>query len=165
MRRVIRILTALVIAKQIALAPALAAGPAITQEETEKFVNSFYRDLEGDDLDQVMTHFDETVDYYTFGKKERSYIASELGRYFDYYPSRSFSVSEIKLKSGPSPGSVTVNFDLHSFLRNPDRDTTSSGSAHVEWDLVKRDGAVKIVRFAGTAADSPASPSPSNSNR
>ena len=158
MEKLIRHFSAITIAALLTLTPRQAAA-AITQEEAEKFVNAFYRDLGGDDLAKVMTYFDETVDYYTSGKKERDVIANEFGQYFNFYPVRSFSVSAFKLKPSSTPDRVTVNFDLHSFLRNPERDATSSGRAHVEWDLVKRDGVLKIVRFSGTAAD--ASPSPS----
>ena len=139
----------------VAFAPA-APTVSITQAEAETFVSSFYRDLEGDDLDKVMAHFDQTVEYYTSGPKERAFIANELGQYRVYYPIRSFSIADVKLKPLPKPDRATVNFDLRSFLRNPDRDTTMSGRAHVEWDLVKRDGALTITRFAGTAATEPA---------
>ena len=116
----------------------------------------FYRDLEGDDLDKVMAHFDQTVEYYSSGPKERAFIANELGQYCAYYPVRSLSIAAVKLKPSPKPDRVTVNFDLRSFLRNPDQDATMSGRAHVEWDLIKRDGALKITRFAGTAVTEPA---------
>ena len=150
-RKIIRFLTALIAAQQVAL----GAGPPITQEEAEKFVSSFYHDLEEDDLDRVMIHFDESVEYYSFGKKPRDYIEADIAQYFNLYPSRSLSVSAVKLKAATAPDRVTVNFDLHSFLRNPDRDVTHSGHSHMEWDLVKRDGAVKIVRYAGTSATGP----------
>ena len=160
MGKIVRVLAIMILITQAALVPARGAAPSITQEEAEKFVNSFYNDLAGDDLDRVMIHFDETVDYYNFGKKQRDYIANELGQYFNLYPSRTFSISGFKLKPAAAADRVTANFDLHAFLRNPDRDVTSSGHAHVEWDLVKRNGVVKIVRFAGTAADTSPSPKP-----
>jgi hypothetical protein len=148
----VRILTAIMIAGLVAPGLTLAAAPLVSQEEAEKFVSSFYRDLQGDDLDRVMTYFDQSVEYYTFGKKERAFIAGELGRYFALYPSRSLSVGALKLKPSATSDRVTVNFDLYSLLRNPDRDTTSSDHAHMEWDLIKRDETLKIVRFGGTAA-------------
>ena len=164
MRKLIRILVAIVILGRVAFAPpafGAAASGSITQAEAESFVSSFYRDLEGDDLDKVMAHFDQTVEYYSSGPKERAFIANELGQYCAYYPVRSLSIAAVKLKPSPKPDRVTVNFDLRSFLRNPDQDATMSGRAHVEWDLIKRDGALKITRFAGTAATGPAaSPSP-----
>jgi hypothetical protein len=107
-----------------------------------------------------MIHFDESVEYYSFGKKPRDYIEAEIAQYFALYPSRSPSVTAVKLKAAAAPYRVTVNFDLHSFLRNADRDLTNSGHSHMEWDLVKRDGVVKIVRFTGTSEDPSPSPSP-----
>ena len=164
MGKFVRILAAIIIVALVVLAPRDTAA-AITPEEAEKFVNDFYGDLAGDDLAKVMAHFDDTVEYYTSGKKERDFIANEFGQYFTFYPVRSFSVSAFKLKPSSTPDRVTVNFDLRSFLRNPDSDRTSSGRAHVDWDLVKRDGVLKIARFAGTAADTSPSPSPPKPKR
>ena len=163
MRKLIRIFVAIIILGRVVFAPpafGAADSGSITQAEAESFVRSFYRDLERDDLDKVMAHFDQTVEYYSSGPKERAFIANVLGQYCTYYPVRSLSIAAVKLKPSPKPDSVTVNFDLRSFLRNPDRDATMSGRAHVEWDLVKRDGALKITRFTGTSATEP-SPSPS----
>ena len=163
MRKLIAVVVAAIILGRITCAPSSLAAPAsgsITQEEAEGFIRSFYRDLEGDDIDKVMTHFDQTVEYYTSGPKDLPFIANVLGQYSDYYSVRSFSIGEVKLKPLSTPDRATVTFDLRSFLRNPDRDANVSGHAHVEWDLVKRDGALKITRFAGTAATEPsASPS------
>jgi len=163
LRTLIRILVAVILFGGAAFAPPASgaeASASITQAEVESFVSAFYRDLEQDDLDKVMAHFDETVVYYTSGPKDRAFVANELGQYCAYYPVRSLAPGPVKLKPSSKPDRVTVNFDLRSFLRNPDRDATMSGRSHVEWDLVKRDGALKITRFAGTAATEP-SPSPS----
>lgn len=159
--KLIRILTAIMIAELVVHASTLAAAPSITQEEAEKFVSSFYRDLESDDLDKVMTYFDEPVEYYTFGKKDRAFVGSELARYFVLYPSRSLSIGALTLKPSAASDRVTVSFDLYSLLRNPDRDATSTDHAHMEWDLAKRDGTLKIVRFTGASAQrSPAASPP-----
>ena len=109
-----------------------------------------------------MAYFDQTVEYYAFGAKDQAFVANDLGQYCAYFPSRSFSVGEVKLKPVPNSDRVSVKFDIQFFIRSPDRDATRSGRAHVEWDLVKRDGALKITRFNGTAATEPkASSSPS----
>jgi hypothetical protein len=157
-----RILVAIGILGGIAFAPleSGAASASITQEEAETFVRSFYHALEGDDFDKVMAHFDSTVQYYNFGAKDRSYVASDLGQYCATYPSRSFSISEIKLKPVPNSDRVTVKFDNRFFIRSPEKDITRGGRSHVEWDLAKRDGALKITRFDGRPATEPeASPS------
>jgi hypothetical protein len=164
LRKLIRVLVAIVILGRVTFAPsAFGAAPSasITQAEAESFVTSFYRDLERDDLDKVMAHFDQTVEYYSFGAKDQAFIANELGQYCASYPSRSFLLGEIKLKPFPSSDRVSVKFDIQFFIRSPDRDATRSGRSHVEWDLAKRDGTLKITRFDGTAATEPrASPSP-----
>ena len=158
MRQLIRIFVSIVILEAGAFG---AAAPAsITQAEAESFVRAFYHDMEGDDLDKVMTHFDSTVHYYNFGAKNQSYVRSDLGQYCGSYPSRSFSIGEIKMKPLPNSDGVSVKFDIRFFIRSPERDRTRAGRSHVEWDLTKRDGALKITRFDGSAATEPgASPS------
>ncbi len=116
--------------------------------------------MEGDDLDKVIAHFDKTVSYYSFGAKDRDYVTSDLGKYCASYPTRSFTIGEIKATPSPNSGGVFVKFDLRFFIRNPERDITRYGLSHVDWDLAKRDGALKITRFDGAAASEPtASPS------
>lgn len=164
MRKLSRILVAIIILGRVAFAPPVRgaeASASISQAEAESFVQTFYHDLEQDDLDKMIVHFDETVEYYTSGPKERAFVANQLAQYCVAYPVRSFSISAVKLKPLPKPDGVTIYFDLRSFLRNPERDATVSGHAHVEWDVVKRGGALRITRFAGVSAtESAASPSP-----
>ena len=134
----------------------LAASAPITQAEAESAIKSFYHDMELSDLEKMMAHFDQKVQWYDSGPKDLSYIADTLQQYCADYPSRSFSIGAVKLKPLPSSDGVTVNFDVRFFLRNPARDENQSGRSHVEWDLVKRDGTVKIARFAGNSAAEPA---------
>lgn len=133
-----------------------AASASITQAEAESAIKSFYHDVERDDLDKIMAHFDQTVQWYDAGEKDQAFVAESLQQYCTDYPSRSFSIGAVKLKPLPKSDGVTVNFDIRFFLRNPARDENRSGRSHVEWDLVKRDGAVKITRFSGTSATEPA---------
>lgn len=135
---------------------ALAASPSITQAEAESAIKSFYHDMESSDPEKIMAHFDQKVQWYDSGPKDLSFIAETLQQYCADYPSRVFSIGAIKLKPLPGSDGVTVNFDVRFFLRNPERDQTQSGRSHVEWDLVKRDGTLKIARFAGTAVTEPA---------
>jgi hypothetical protein len=43
------------------------------------------------------------------------------------------------------------NAGVENFRRNAAQGTASTGRSQVEWDLVKRKGALKIVRFTGTS--------------
>ena len=111
-------------------------------------------------MDKVIAHFDKTVVYYSFGAKDRDYVATDLGKYCATYRSRSFTFGEIKLTPLPNSGGVSVKFDVKFFIRSPEKDITRYGRTHVEWDLAKRDGALKITRFDGSAVKEPgASPS------
>ena len=162
-RKLSSLLVATVILGRVVFAPpafGAAASAPIDQAEAQSFVSSFYRDLEEGDVDKVMAHFDQTVEHYSSGPKRQAVIAKVFETYFAYYPSRSFSIAAVKLKPSPKADRVTVNFDLRSFLRDPERDVNKSSHALVEWDLVKRDGVVKIIRYSGTPATKPA-PSPS----
>jgi hypothetical protein len=159
LRKLIRILLAGIAIGGLAHSPPVlgaGASDSITQAEAESFVASFYRDLEGDDFDKVIAHFDQKVVYYSFGAKDRDYVATDLGEYCATYASRSFTVGEIKLKPLPNSGGVSVKFDIRFFIRSPEKDITRYGRAHVDWDLAKRDGALKITRFDGAAATEPA---------
>jgi hypothetical protein len=150
---------AIVVVAGVALTPlacGAAASDAITQAEAETFVRSFYQAMEGDDLDKVMAHFDKTVVYYDTGAKDRDYVAADLGRYRASYPSRSFTVGEIKVTPLAKSGGASVKFDIRFFIRSPERDITRYGRIHVDWDLAKRDGAIKIMRFDGRPAEGPA---------
>lgn len=160
LRKVIRISLAIMVVAGVGFSPlasGAAASDSITPAEAESFVRSFYRDLEGDDFSKVIAHFDQKVVYYGVAR-DRDYVASDLGKYCASYSSRSFTVGEIQLK--PNSGGVTVKFDVRFFIRSPERDITRYGRTHVDWDLARRDGALKISRFDGSAAAEPkASPS------
>jgi hypothetical protein len=125
---------------------------ATIQAEVESFIKSVYRDMEQDDPDKVLRSFDDTVDYYSYGPKEKAFIAEQLRQYFATFPTRSFSVGEVTLPALPSKSrKVTAAFDVRYSLKDA-AGTMSTGHSHVEWDLVKPDKVIKIVRFTGTSS-------------
>jgi hypothetical protein len=143
-------------------APKASDRLATIQAEVESFIKSVYRDMEQDDPDKVLASFDDKVDYYSYGPKEKAFIAEQLRQYFAAFPTRSFSVGDVKLQAPPSASrKVSVTFDVNYSLKDASKGTTSTGRSHAEWDLVKPDNAIKIVRFTGTSyPDAPATPSP-----
>ena len=123
------------------------------QAEVESFIKSVYRDMEQDDPGKVLASFDDTVDYYSYGPKDKAFIAEQLRQYFAAFPTRSFSVGEVTLQAPPSKSrKVTATFDVRYSLKDASTGTTSTGRSHVEWDLVKPDKIIKIVRFTGTSS-------------
>ena len=135
---------------------------AAIQGEVESFIKSVYRDMEQDDPAKVLASFADKVDYYSYGPKEKAFIAQQLRQYFTAFPTRSFSVGEVTLQAPPSTSrKVSATFDVRYSLKDASKGTTSTGRSHVEWDLVKPDKVIKIVRFTGTSypdATAPASP-------
>lgn len=130
--------------------------PAGIQAEVETFIKSVYRDMEQDDPGKVLKSFDDTVDYYSYGPKDKAFIAEQLRQYFASFPTRSFSVGTVALQAPTSKSrKATATFDVRYSLKDA-AGTTSTGRSHVEWDLVKPDKAIKIARFTGTSyPDSP----------
>jgi hypothetical protein len=131
--------------------PKTSAAFLVTQGEAESFIRSFYRDIEQNDVDKMLAYFDETVDYYAYGRKDKAFIADQLRQYFAALPIRSFSVGEVRLQASSTASNMSVTFEVRYSLRNPGQGTTSTGRSHVDWDLVKRDDSLKIVRFTGTS--------------
>jgi hypothetical protein len=126
---------------------------ASIQAEVESFVKSVYHDMEQDDPNKVLASFDNTVDYYNYGPKDKAFIAEQLRQYFAAFPTRSFSVGEVTLQAPPSASrKVSVSFNVRYSLKDASSGTTSTGHSHVEWDLVKPDKVIKIVRFTGTSS-------------
>jgi len=123
------------------------------QAEVESFIKSVYRDMEQDNPGKVLASFADTVDYYSYGPKDKAFIAEQLRQYFAAYPTRSFSVGEVALQPSPSGSrKVSATFDVRYSIKDASTGTTSTGRSHVEWDLVKPDKVIKIVRFAGTSS-------------
>ena len=114
---------------------------------------AFYRDMEQDNLDKLLARFDETVDYYTYGNKDKAFISDQLQQYFASFPIRSFSVGDaVKLQAPAAASRVSVTFEVRYSLRNAAQGTASTGRSQVEWDLVKRGDLLRIVRFTGTSS-------------
>jgi hypothetical protein len=132
-------------------APKASAGVLVTQSEAETFIKSFYRDMEQSDAGKVMAYFDETVDYYAYGRKDKAFIADQLRQYFAALPVRSFMVGEVKLQTSVQAGSAPAMFEVRYSLRAAGQGAASTGRSQVEWNLIKRDGALKITRFTGTS--------------
>ena len=116
--------------------------------------------MEQDDPGKVLASFADTVEYYSYGPKEKAFIAEQLRQYFAAYPTRSFSVGEVTLQAPPSTSrKVSATFDVRYSIKDASTGTTSTGRSHVEWDLIKPDKVIKIVRFTGTSSPDATAPS------
>ena len=138
--------------------PAASDAALITQSEAESFARSVYRDMGQNDPGKVLAYFDKTVDYYSFGPKDKAFIAEQLKTYFASFPIRLFSVGQVKVQPSPTAGKMSVSLEVLYTLRPRSSGAASTGRSEVEWDLIKRDGAPRIVRFTGTSYPNPTAP-------
>lgn len=107
--------------------------------------------MEQDDPGKILASFADTVDYYSYGPQGKPAIAQQLRQYFSAYPSRSFTVGEVKIEGPPSKSrKVTATCEVRYKLKDA-QGTTSTGRSNVELDLIKPDKVIKIVRFNGTS--------------
>lgn len=129
---------------QFSVAPK-SGSSILTTEEAELYVREFHRDVEHGDLKATMAYLDDTVDYYSFGPKDKTFIAEQMKQYFAAVPVRAFAVTEVKVQAGPKPTVATVIFDTHYSVRDI-YGTSSTGRTHTEWDVVRKSDGLKIVR-------------------
>jgi hypothetical protein len=129
---------------RVSVAPP-AASELVSTEEAERYVREFNRDMERGDLPSTTALLDDTVDYYSFGPKDKTFVAEQLKQYFALVPVRSFIVGDVKVQPGPKPTAVTVIFDTRYSVRDT-LGTLSTGRTRTEWDLVRRPDGLKIAR-------------------
>ena len=120
-------------------------------EGAENFIKAVYHDMEQNDPAKVLTYFDETVDYYAYGPKDKAFIGEQLRQYFDTFPVRTFTVSNVKFQASSRDSKASATFEVRYSLENPAQGTTSKGRSQAEWGLIKRNGVPKIIRFTGTS--------------
>ncbi|HSV63235.1 MAG TPA: toll/interleukin-1 receptor domain-containing protein [Chthoniobacterales bacterium] len=129
---------------QLSVAPK-SASSVLTTEEAELYVKEFNRDMERGDLKATLGYLDDTVDYYAFGPKDKSFIAEQMRQYFLAVPVRAFSVGEVKVQAGPKPDVATIIFETRYSVRDA-LGTPASGRTRTEWDVVRRADGLKIIR-------------------
>lgn len=129
---------------RISVAPP-SASELVSTEEAERYVREFNRYMERGDLAGTTALLDDTVDYYSFGPKDKAFVAEQLKQYFTLVPVRSFVVGDIKVQPGPKPPAVTVIFDTRYSTRDS-FGTLYTGRTRTEWDLVRRSDGLKIAR-------------------
>ena len=126
-------------------AAASSATSVVTTEEADLYVKKFNRDMEQGDLQAATSYLDDTVDYYLFGPKPKTFVAEQMRLYFAAVPVRAFSVGEVKVQPGPKPTIATVIFETHYSVRDA-LGNPATGRTRTEWDLVRRPNGLKIAR-------------------
>lgn len=121
-----------------------SAPSVLTTEEAERLVRQFNRDMERGDLNATMAYLDDTVDYYSFGPKDKIFITEQVRQYFAAVPVRTFVVGDVKVQPGPKPTVATVIFETRYSVRDISG-TLNTGRTRTEWDVVRKSDDLKVV--------------------
>jgi hypothetical protein len=128
--------------------PSIAPAPATTlvsAAEAERYAKAFYREMERGDVSKAALYLDETVDYYSFGPKDKAFVTEQMRQFLAALPMRSFDVNDVKVQDSSKPMIATVIFDVRYSARDV-YGNSGTGHTRVEWDLAKRADGLKIVR-------------------
>jgi hypothetical protein len=130
--------------------PSPTASPLISQNEAETFISSFYHILEGNNPNDLLSYYDDTVDFFGYGRQNKSFIANDYQKYFGASPVRSYSIGDIQLYNSATQNTATASFDIHYRVENPAAYKHKTGRAHEQWVLVKSNGFLKIIDIKET---------------
>jgi hypothetical protein len=122
----------------------------VSQGEAETFINSFYRSLEQNDPNAILSYFDDSVDFLDYGRRDKTFIADDYRKYFEVSPARSYSVGAIRLDNSPTQNTATASFEVRYTVENPARHKLKTGRAQQRWVLAKSDGVLKIIDIKET---------------
>ncbi|MEW6418073.1 MAG: hypothetical protein AB1480_08130 [Nitrospirota bacterium] len=94
----------------------------LVKQTINDFVSNYLRDSSGENLDALLTYYDERVNYYAKGWVNKKFIYSDKKAYFKRWPHRTYDlVSDIKISdSNESSSSKVVQFtyDFHVWNDN-----------------------------------------------
>lgn len=128
--------------------PSIAPAPTntiVSATEAERYAKAFYREMERGDVSKAAAYLDETVDYYSFGPKDKAFVTEQMRQFLAALPMRSFDVNDVKVQDSSKPMIATVIFDVRYSARDV-YGNSGTGHTRVEWDLAKRADGLKIVR-------------------
>ncbi len=133
--------------------PALTTPPPspisniIDDEEVRKFVTDHYDATERRNVDDILSQYDDLVDYLDYGRRNRAFIRNDTIAYFKRWPITTFSFTpgDIGVAHSALPNTVTAYFEIRFLVRDPASRRSNSGRARQEWVISKKSGALKIV--------------------
>lgn len=124
-------------------------APDINEQEIRDLIGRFFAAYENANIDELLALYSENVDYYTFGKVDKSTVKGDKVSYFNRWPKVHFELAG-KIEFSPAPsGGQRVTFDLLFSTSNPQaRDSDNrikKGKARHEWILKREESTLKII--------------------
>jgi|WetSurMetagenome_2_1015567.scaffolds.fasta_scaffold85014_2 serine/threonine protein kinase len=123
--------------------------PDINEQEVRELIGRFFAAYEHANIDELLALYSETVDYYNFGKVDKSTVKGDKISYFNRWPQVHFELAG-KIDFSPAPnGGQKVTFDLLFNTNNPHARESESrpkkGKARHEWILKREGSTLKII--------------------
>jgi len=130
--------------------PSLAPLPTpfntvITVDEVRAFVLEHYRATERKDIESMLAHYDDLVDFHADGRRDKAFIRSDFMTYFQRWPVASFTVGDIRVVHATTQNTVTAYFGIRFQVSDPAARRSKQGRANEEWTISKSFGALKII--------------------
>jgi len=117
----------------------------VSAAEAESYAKAFYREMERGDVSKAAAYLDETVDYYSFGPRDKTFVTEQMRQFLAALSLRSFTVGDVRVQESSKPMIATVIFDVRYSARDL-LGNAGTGHTRVEWDLARRADGLKIVR-------------------
>jgi TIR domain len=120
-------------------------NPAVTDEEVRAFVIGYYRAFERKDMQAMLAHYDDMVDFHTDGRRDQNFLRNEFMTYFQRWPVASFNVGDIRVVHSSAQNTVTAYFGIRFDVRDTTARRKKQGRATEQWTITKSFGALKII--------------------
>ena len=125
-------------------------SPLIRQAIND-FVIGFLRDSSGDNLDELLTHYNDKVNYYAKGWVGKQFIYGDKEAYFRRWPHRAYElVSDIKISESNEDNSKVVQFTYKFHVWNENKAIKGQADNRLKlqfesdmWRIVEEKGHVK----------------------
>jgi hypothetical protein len=126
------------------ITPAPQNLASITKDEATQFVRDIMDLTERKDLDRIMLHYADRVDYYNRGNVSLDYIKRDMGYYFRNWNRIMCSVEdEIELMDTDADNIKMVKFTSSFYVENENKYVI--GNTSNVWKIQKRDNQLKII--------------------
>jgi TIR domain len=127
--------------------PPIAAPPPnfLGEDEVRAFIFDHYRATEQRDLATVLSHYGDTVDFFTYGQRNKAFVQNDIIKYFQRWPVTTFTVSNIQVARTSVDSVAIAYFDIRYFVRDLAANRSKQGRANEIWTISKSDGVLKII--------------------
>jgi len=112
-----------------------------------QFVTDHYDATRRRNVNDIVSGYDDLVDYLDYGRRDKVFIRNDTIAYFKRWPITSFSFTpgDIAVAHFAVPNKVTAYFEIRFLVRDAASGRSNSGRARQEWVISKKSGALKIV--------------------